>query len=126
MSYFINPVGKDRCVFPSYEGGMPAVELSAARYEAAAVPDQRRWHRLAQDRRPAFRHGNFQLPAIDQDPPPFSPTADARSGSSLRQRAVPHADVHGCTPACGGPHPNLSLCPIFGEIIELARLVPFV
>jgi hypothetical protein len=49
MSYFINPVGEDRCVFLSYEGEMPAVELSAARYEADAVLDQRRWHRLVVD-----------------------------------------------------------------------------
>jgi len=49
MSYFINPVGEDRCVFLSYEGEMPAVELSAARYEADAVLDQHRWHRLVVD-----------------------------------------------------------------------------
>jgi len=49
MSYFINPVGQDRCVFLSYEGEMPAVELSAARYEADAVLDQHRWNRLVVD-----------------------------------------------------------------------------
>ena len=32
MSYFINPVGEDWCVFLSYEGETPVVELSAARY----------------------------------------------------------------------------------------------
>jgi hypothetical protein len=46
MSYFINPVGEDRCVFLSYEGELPVAELSAARYEADAVLDQYRWHRL--------------------------------------------------------------------------------
>ena len=49
MSYFINPVREDQCVFLSYEGAMPAVELAAARYEADAVLDQRRWHRLVVD-----------------------------------------------------------------------------
>ena len=49
MSYFINPVGEDRCVFLSYEGETPAVELSAARYEADAVLDRRHWHRLVVD-----------------------------------------------------------------------------
>jgi hypothetical protein len=49
MSYFLNPVGEDRCVFLSYEGEVPAVELSAARYEADAVLDQRQWHRLVVD-----------------------------------------------------------------------------
>ena len=49
MSYFINPVGEDRCVFLSYEGEMPAVERSTAHYEADAVLDQNRWHRLVVD-----------------------------------------------------------------------------
>ena len=49
MSYFINPVREDRCVFLSYEGEMPAVELSASRYEADAVLEQHRWHRLVVD-----------------------------------------------------------------------------
>ena len=49
MSHFINPVRADRCVFLSYEGETPAVELSAARYEADAVLDERRWHRLVVD-----------------------------------------------------------------------------
>jgi hypothetical protein len=49
MSYFINPVGEDRCVFLSYEGEIPPVELSAARHEADAILDQRQWHRLVVD-----------------------------------------------------------------------------
>jgi hypothetical protein len=38
---------------------------------------------------------------------------------------LPHADVHGCTRACGNPHPRLSFVRIFSEISELARLVLF-
>ena len=49
MSHFINPVEEDRCVFLSYEGETPAVELSAARCEADAMLDQRQWHRLVVD-----------------------------------------------------------------------------
>jgi sugar diacid utilization regulator len=49
MAYFINPVGEDRCVFLSYEGDMPAVELSAGRCESDAMLDQRQWHRLVVD-----------------------------------------------------------------------------
>src|SRR5688572_16321196 len=49
MPYFINPVGEDRCVFLSYQGELPAVELSAARYEADAMLDQRQWQRLVVD-----------------------------------------------------------------------------
>jgi len=49
MSHFINPVEEDRCVFLSYKGKMPPVELSAARYEADTVLDQHRWHRLVVD-----------------------------------------------------------------------------
>jgi hypothetical protein len=49
MSYFIHPVAEDRCVFLSYEGEMPSVDLSAARYEADTMLDQRQWHRLLVD-----------------------------------------------------------------------------
>jgi len=49
MSYLINPVEEDRCVFLSYEGEMPAVELSAARYEANGVLNRRRWKRIVVD-----------------------------------------------------------------------------
>ena len=49
MSYSINPVGEDRCVFVSHEGELPAVELSAARYETDAMLDQLQWHRLVVD-----------------------------------------------------------------------------
>ena len=49
MSYFINPVSEDRCVFLSHKGEMRPSELSAARYEADAILDQRQWHRLFVD-----------------------------------------------------------------------------
>lgn len=49
MSCSIRPVDEDRCVFLSHEGEMLSVELSAARYEADAILDQRRWHRLVVD-----------------------------------------------------------------------------
>jgi hypothetical protein len=49
MSYLIKPVDEDRCVFLSYEGETPAVELSAARRETDAMLDQRQWHRLVVD-----------------------------------------------------------------------------
>ena len=46
MSYFINPVGEDRCVFLLYEGEMPSAELSAARREANGVLGQQHWNRM--------------------------------------------------------------------------------
>lgn len=46
MSYSINPVEANRCMCLSYEGQIPPAELSAARYEADAMLDQRQWHRL--------------------------------------------------------------------------------
>ena len=49
MSHYINPVEADRCVFLSYEGELPAVELSAARCESDAMLDQRQWRRLVVD-----------------------------------------------------------------------------
>ena len=49
MSFSLSPIAEHRCVFLSYEGETPAVELSAARYEADAVLDQRQWHRLVVD-----------------------------------------------------------------------------
>lgn len=49
MSYFIHPVAEDRCVFLSYEGETPVADLSAARYEADAILDQRQWNRLVVD-----------------------------------------------------------------------------
>ena len=49
MSYFINPVADDRCVFVSYEGVMPSAELSVARREANGVLDERNWNRIVVD-----------------------------------------------------------------------------
>ena len=49
MSYFINSVEEDQCVVLSYEGEMPPLEASAARYEATGVLDQRRWKRMVVD-----------------------------------------------------------------------------
>ena len=49
MSYFINPVEDDGCVFLSYEGELPPVEFSAARYEANGVLDRQHWNRMVID-----------------------------------------------------------------------------
>lgn len=49
MSYVINPVEDDRCVFVSYAGVMPSVELSTARREANGVLSQQRWNRILVD-----------------------------------------------------------------------------
>ncbi len=49
MSYSINSDEDHQCVFVSYEGEMPPVEFSAARYEAYGVLDQRGWNRLVVD-----------------------------------------------------------------------------
>lgn len=49
MSYFMNTVEEDRCVFISYEGEMTALQLSATRYEAEGVLHQRHWNRLVVD-----------------------------------------------------------------------------
>ena len=49
MSYLINPVTEDRCVYLSYEGEMSARELSAARYEANGVLNRRHWKRIVVD-----------------------------------------------------------------------------
>ena len=34
MPYFINPVKEDQCLFLTYEGEMPPIEIAAVRYEA--------------------------------------------------------------------------------------------
>ena len=49
MSFFINPVEEDQCVFLSYEGELPPIEVVAARYEAIALLAQRRWNRVVVD-----------------------------------------------------------------------------
>lgn len=47
MSYFINPVKKDQCVFVTYEGKMTLVDFMAARYEANELLSVKRWNRMA-------------------------------------------------------------------------------
>jgi hypothetical protein len=80
MSYFINPVGEDRCVFLSYEGETPVVELSAARYEADAVLDQHRWHRLVVD--------ITQLQSVPTVPELFDFASGLSSGISRARRVA--------------------------------------
>jgi hypothetical protein len=46
MSYFINPVKGDQCVFVTYEGKMTLVEIMASRYEANEVVSVKRWNRM--------------------------------------------------------------------------------
>ncbi len=45
MSYFINPVKADQCVFVNYEGKMTLVELMAARHEANKLLSVNRWNK---------------------------------------------------------------------------------
>ena len=49
MSFIINPVKEDQCVFLTYEGEMPLVEIIAARYEAHSLLEKRRWNRIVVD-----------------------------------------------------------------------------
>ena len=49
MPFLINPVQDDRCVFVSYTGEMPSVELSAARREANGVLGHQHWNRILID-----------------------------------------------------------------------------
>ena len=49
MSYLINPVENENCVFVCYQGQMPSAELSAARSEANRELAQRHWNRLVVD-----------------------------------------------------------------------------
>lgn len=49
MSFTIQSIEAEQCVLLSYEGVMPAWELSAARYEADEVLDRRHWSRLLVD-----------------------------------------------------------------------------
>jgi|ERR1022692_1135424 hypothetical protein len=46
MSYFINPVKEDQCVFVTYEGELTRVEIMAARYESNALLSVKRWNRI--------------------------------------------------------------------------------
>lgn len=49
MSFIINPVKDDECVFLTYEGKMPLVEVIAARYEAHNLLEKKRWNRIVVD-----------------------------------------------------------------------------
>lgn len=49
MPYLIKPLEDDLCVFMSYQGQIPALELSAARYEALSELNGRRWTRMVVD-----------------------------------------------------------------------------
>jgi len=46
MSYFINPVKEDQCVFVTYEGEMTLGDIMAARYEANELLSMKRWNRI--------------------------------------------------------------------------------
>ena len=49
MSYFINPVKEDQCLFLTYEGEMPPIEVVAVRYEAAGLLAAKQWNRMVVD-----------------------------------------------------------------------------
>jgi len=49
MSYYLNPVEEDRCVFLTYEGAMPAVEVVAVRCEVAELLAAKLWNRMVVD-----------------------------------------------------------------------------
>lgn len=49
MSYFINPVKEDECVFLTYEGDLSLIEIIATRYEASALLASKRWNRIVVD-----------------------------------------------------------------------------
>ncbi len=49
MSCIINSVKEDQCVFLTYEGKTPLVEVIAARYEAHDLLEKRRWKRIVVD-----------------------------------------------------------------------------
>jgi len=49
MSYFINPIKEEECVFLTYEGDLSLIEIIAARYEANALLARKRWKRIVLD-----------------------------------------------------------------------------
>ena len=49
MSYFINPVEEEQCVFLTYEGEMPPVEVVAVRYETTGLLAAKHWNRMVVD-----------------------------------------------------------------------------
>jgi len=49
MPYLLNPVKEDQCLFLTYEGEMPPIEVVAVRYEATKLLAARRWNRMVVD-----------------------------------------------------------------------------
>ena len=49
MSYVINPVEADQCIFLEYEGTVPPRQVIAARDSAAGLLAARRWNRIVAD-----------------------------------------------------------------------------
>ena len=49
MSWFINPVKEDLCVYLTYEGNCSMIEIMSARYEANALLAEKRWNRIVVD-----------------------------------------------------------------------------
>ncbi len=49
MSYYINPVEKDHCVFVSFEAQVTATEAERAWRETTALLGRHRWHRIFLD-----------------------------------------------------------------------------
>jgi hypothetical protein len=81
MSYFINPAEDDRCLSVSYEGEMPPVELSAARYEANGVLDQRHWDRMVVER--LSQNPWTALPVTRWESAQFSPAVNRKRGGTI-------------------------------------------
>ena len=49
MSYFINPVQEELCVYLTYEGDLSMIEIMAVQYEANALLEAKRWNRIVVD-----------------------------------------------------------------------------
>jgi hypothetical protein len=49
MSCVINPVEEDQCVFVTYNGETPTIELMADRYEANGLLAKKRWNKIVVD-----------------------------------------------------------------------------
>ena len=49
MSYFINPVKEDLCVYLTYEGNLTMIEIMSVQYEANALLAAKRWNRIVVD-----------------------------------------------------------------------------
>ena len=49
MSYYINPIEEDQCVFLTYEVGMTTAESESARLEVNALLGTKRWNRVVVD-----------------------------------------------------------------------------